>query len=539
MQVLFTFNSCCSMVRLRLLSVAFGILLLSTSCSGGELLGLGGAEQSATDTAGDDGVPEQLAAVDGYGHRLSIGLVRPPSYRPDEVVLTDQSAVIVSDLLYDGLTEATGATGQLRPGLALSWESDERFVSWWFFLDPAAGVSADDVVASLDPLTTGRGGRAGIAAVLAADIAAVDAIDDLTVAIELHGPNAGLPWVLSGIPYSIVTRAGGFTGDYEVTSDDTNGMILTRRARRSAPDGKVPAEILVTWSEPGASSEKLLKDGRVDVVVLPGDASPDIDGLETQVVVTTSAVRFYVLNSEAGSLADVESRRAVLAAVNRVELQELGADQNLAPMDGLLGSSMAGYQLNACGVVCDHDVASADAGAISNESGIGGDTGIGSDTGDRLGSLRLQITYTGDEQRATASVIARQLSAAGIDAEQSELEPEELAQAIVAGETDMFAFGWVAPSTSGDAVLPPLLAVDSPANVARIASPEVEQLLSEASVTVDDASRWALLDKAHRSALAEALILPIGGSTSVLVTAPETPSIIVRADGSIDLDSPH
>jgi ABC-type transport system substrate-binding protein len=256
--------------------------------------------------------------------------------------------------------------------------------------------------------------------------------------------------------------------------------------------------------------------------------SLDISGLETRVAVTTSAVRFYVLNSEAGSLADAESRRAVLAAVNRVELQELGTDQNVAPMDGLLGPSMAGYQIGACGAVCDHDVVSSD-----------GDTGVGSEAGDRLVPLRLQITYTGDEQRATAAVIARQLSAAGIDAEQSELEPEELALAIVAGETDMFAFGWVAPATSGDAVLPPLLAVDSPANVARIASPEVEQLLMEASVTADDASRWALLDKAHRSALAEALILPIGGSTSILVTAPETPSITVRADGSIDLDSPH
>ena len=109
-----------------------------------------------------------------------------------------------------------------------------------------------------------------------------------------------------------------------------------------------------------------------------------------------------------------------------------------------------------------------------------------------------------------AEAIVEQLASAGYATEANRLPPEDLAQVIVTGETDLFAFGWVAPATSSDAVIPPLLTVDSAANVARVDSPTVAVLLAEAAITADDQRRLAAaqlgsrrshgagLDRAHR-----------------------------------------
>lgn len=524
MQVFITASSGRAKSSLGFLSLLIVVFLFAscTSSSPEDPGAAGGADRPQVDPDGDS--PDRLATVGSiFDDRVNLGLERPPSYRPDEVVLTDQSAVIVSDLLYDGLTEAVGGAGELRPGLALDWRSDDAFVEWRFNLDPDAGVTADDVVDSLTSLVANRGGRAGIAAIVAADIARVSATDASTVVIELNGPSAGLPWVLSGLPYSIVGESGAFTGDYEVISDDTNGMILTRRPERNPAASVSPEEIVITWAASSQGALALLAAGLVDAAIVPPDVAADgsvgLDGIgaDMGLIVTTSAVRFYVLNSQAEALTDLTTREAVLSSVDRGGLLELGVERDGSAIDGLLGPTMTGYRPHACGAVCNDGEAVADGGVLNE--------------------LQLQISFAGDEQRVTAAAIASQLSDAGVLAEPGELPADDLARAIVQGETDMFAFGWVAPATSGDSVLPPLLAVDSPANIAKIASPEVAELLDEAAVTGDDEARWDLLDQAHRAALAEALILPVAGSTSIMVTQPEVRGMAVRADGSIDLDS--
>ena len=49
--------------------------------------------------------------------------------------MADQPAVIVSDLLYDGLTEVDGRSEQLLPGLATSWEPNDTYSVWRFEID--------------------------------------------------------------------------------------------------------------------------------------------------------------------------------------------------------------------------------------------------------------------------------------------------------------------------------------------------------------------------------------------------------------------
>ncbi len=493
--------------------------LCLAACGGG---GPGPGNSAGGDTA-ESAQPGRLAlATDGtLGSRLHLALVRPKTYRPDDVVLTDQSAVIVSDLLYDGLTEAVGSEGTLRPGLAASWSAEADFTRWTFALDPGAGVTADVVVDGLEPLTARPGRdveRASPKAALAAGIETISAVDPLTVRMELAAPNAGLPWILSGLPYSIVGPDGAPTGRYRIASDDSNGLLLRRTAERSGElDGTT--EVLVTWADDGGAAYELLLDGLVDAAVGDSDSITDAGTRFEAGFPATMAMRFYVLNRQSDALADPRMRQAVVAAVDRRTLVDHAFGYPVAESDGLLASTAAGHRPGACGAACRHDPALA-AGLLSDSV-----------------APRIEVAYVGVDQQAAAAGVVEQLQAVGIRATERELRPEDLAAVIVDGGSDLFSFGWVAPATSADAVLPPLLTAGSPANVAKIDVPAVADLLSRASVTADDEARWALLDQAHRLAMAENLLLPIAGPTSTLVRGPRAAALAVRADGSIDLET--
>ena len=520
----------------RLALVALVAVLAAASCArpvdpapgvgaAGDATGLAGGEPGLEAGAGGGDRAEASAPTDGtaLADPLRLAMARPGPVRPDEVVLTDQPAVIVSDLLYDGLTEAVGRHGRLRPGLAASWTADADFTTWTFILAPDAAVDVDAAVASLARLTTdGRGGRPAAGAVLAAGMRRVTAGEGRSIVIELERPNAGLPWVLSGLPYAIVGPSGEPTGDYDVTADDANGMLLHRRPRsRPGPNRSdaLPGELQLTWVGDGAEAHRLLGNGSVDAAVVGPGQVPVVDDRP----IATAATRFYVLNGRSAALASPESRWAVLGAIDRRALIQRGLGQSVVAVDGLVGPDHAGWSTaDRCAATC-------------GRAGARGEA-------ERPATIRsdrspLSVSFSGDDQRPLAAAIAAQLSAAQLDAQANERAPDELAAMIVAGQTDLFAFGWIAPATSLDAVIPPMLRVDSPANVAMVQSVEVADLLAVAAVTADDRARWDLLAEAHRVALDDGLILPIAASASLLALGPGVEGAVVRADGSLDLES--
>ncbi|MGI9596673.1 MAG: ABC transporter substrate-binding protein, partial [Acidimicrobiales bacterium] len=405
----------------------------------------------------------------------------------------------------------------------------ETFTEWTFQIDPAAGVSPAHIAGALAPLVDrpGSGFAAGrAAAVLTAGMTSVSADDGAgTVTVTLDRPNAGLPWILSGLQYSIVGPAGAPTGDYEIASDDSNGLILQRKPSRAAGGtrtGPRSAEVQITWTGNGSDALEVLDRGSVDAAV--GDASAigerrDAADRESPAM-PTAATRFYVMNVRSSTLADPAVRLAVLSATSAQGLVAIGFNQPVAGLDGLVAPSLAGFDPDGdCGRPCR------------------GDPALAAETVAGLSSAGLKVSYTGDDQEALASAIVDQLVSVGFDAKRIMLPPSELASVIVGGQTDLFAFGWVAPATSIDAVVPPLLRVDSAANIARIESDRVARLLDDAATTADDEQRWAIMSEAHRLAMAEALIVPIAGSVSMLIIAPEVRGLQVRADGTIDLDS--
>ena len=499
---------------MRRLALAFLVVAcIAAACGGADGAdGAGDPSGGDTDSVSEaDTPPDQLAATGAVidpATPVRLALDRPGPIDPRRVVLTDQAAVIISDLIYDGLTESVGRAGELRPGLASSWAADEQFTRWVFELDPEAAVSPGDVVAALAPLAEADESSA---AAITAGIHSVEAGPGRSVIIELWAPNAGLPWILSGLPYSIPGPKDAPTGDYTITSDDNNGMILHRKPQRAGG----PSEVRIDWVDDPVEADRLLTAGLVDGALVEPDAR-SADGVRR---VSTVVTRFYVLNSRSPTLADLDVRLAVLAAVDRRELIESGFEQAVLPVEGLLGRDQAGWTADGgCGPACATDPASA------------------TEQADLLGNPTLVVAYSGADQRHLAAAVAGQLVTAGFGVDHTELTPDDLASVIVGGATDLFAFGWIAPATSADAVIPPVLRVDSAANIARIQSAPIADILAVAAVTGDDRARWALLAEAERTALADALILPIATSTSDLALAATAADLVVRADGSLDLD---
>ncbi|MEZ5228660.1 MAG: ABC transporter substrate-binding protein, partial [Acidimicrobiales bacterium] len=198
--------------------------------------------------AASTSIPDALALElpdEITGSVLRLALVRPGSWDPIAVSLADQGAVIVSDLLYDGLTETT-ADGRLVPALATEWTTSDDGLAWTFSLD-AERTNAAAVRSSFERLRANA--PASAAAGLLSSVARIDAVDDATVRFVLSSPNAGFAWVVSGLPFSIVDDGGAPTGRYRLVADDAEHALLTNG------DGEDALSVAIAWVSDDATAE--------------------------------------------------------------------------------------------------------------------------------------------------------------------------------------------------------------------------------------------------------------------------------------------
>ena len=522
----------------RALACLAGALTFASACTGS------GSVDSASDI---DDVPGELAFIEEPEIEpvLRIALTRGGSgdgsgvepadfeladFDPLLISLNDQSAVVVSDLLYDGLTEAVGRSGELRPGLALSWEANESFTRWDFVLD-LERTSAPEVKQSFERLIGSDGLMAalfddvvGVEAFLVGDASTVlglVALADGTFSIRLSHPDAGLAWLLSGVGFSVVGEDGGLTGRYVI--DSSSAVDDSDAAEEPALDSVVlrsdEAAIELVWaSDDGAASEAdldasaLLASGLVDVAVVDRSLLPS--PFEGNVVLGSS--QFVVLNGASAEMRDLLKREAVVA---NIDAEALGQASHLAAAGdgGVLSSALAGFEPDGC-VWCE----------------------VSADRQRDLAQVAptiapLVIGYVDAEQEAVTDLLVEQLGQAGLSVSAVEMASSELAAAVADGSVDLFLFGWVAPSGSLDGSIGPLFASSGFNNVFGIGSAEVDALLAQARLVGDDQDRWAMLREAEVKALSQFVAVPYGSEVAGVLGVDGIDELVVRADGSFDL----
>ncbi len=484
-----------------------GAAIVATSCSTLEPI-------DAASTDWRDEFPESLALRDD-DTLLTLAMVRPPTWDPVELSMADQGAVIIADLLYDGLTEVD-SQGELQPGLASSWTVSDDGLVWTFDLD-LARTSVAEVIAAVERLRLA--GSDSPAALLLGDVDRIEPVDEDSVRFVLRTPQAGLDWILSGVPYSIVPADGSATGPFSVAIQRESGVRLwsASTADRAAGAG---GSIELVWADDAVAVAESFDRGEADAAVLDvviASRTPLLGSTGAR-----SAVRFYGLSPAVPALADVRVRRAVLAAVDRSAL----ADQvpsgvssaEVFDIDGLVGPTTVGFVEGACGNTCQYDPARA-AGLLAEVGPV----------------LPITIGYLGESQHAVSSKLAEQLRGVGFEVELAPLTVDTFAAAVAAGDVAIYSWGWVAPAGSIDAVLPPLLSGTGAANPAGLFMADTEATLARASTENDDATRWTLLQSVHAQVLDDGWLIPIAAARSELVLAPAVSGVTVRGDGSIEV----
>ena len=172
--------------------------------------------------------------------------------------------------------------------------------------------------------------------------------DSTTVIIELRESEAGLPWLLAGLPFSIAGPDGAPTGRYQLTSDDANGLVL-----RS--DAELP-RVTVTWAESESAAYDLLTLAEVDASVADVDSVVDARRRFGADFPPTSISHFFVLNRSSAVLAAPDARAAVLAAVDRERAVERYASISAIETVGVVSPSAAGHRVGTgCRSLCEAD----------------------------------------------------------------------------------------------------------------------------------------------------------------------------------------
>jgi len=496
-----------------------GLVYLGLLACLGLLAGSCGSADTGAPSEPDDAdtTPNELAFDEttvathgdiGPGGELRISLARPATFLPTELSLTDQESVIVADLLYDGLTEADARRSTLRPALATSWSSNDDATEWTFELDNDR-VDADVVVAHFESLRTNA---TGSTAASLASLVAVENTGATTVRFEMDRPNAGLPWLLAGVAMSVVGERGEPTGRYDIEESTADSLVLNGRAA-GLPN------VSIGWEDTASDAYDRLTVGVVDAAVAPADALDDAAARYGVSPPARAVTRFYTINATSERLTDHRLRQAILLAVDRRTIVAEVIDVPAFALDGLLAPTLVGFAHSGCGRSCSFDPQRA--ARLVNVAAPGDD-------------LELRIAVTPD-QEPVANAIADDLAAVGFAPSVIVLAPGELATVVASGEVELFGAGWVAPGPSLDAVVPPLLASDSPVGPEGSLSGEVAELLDQAALTIDDEARWSLHVEAHAQAMRDGAAVPIAVAKNYWVAAPQAQSIPLRADGTIDL----
>ncbi len=471
--------------------------LLSSSCSL-----LGGDEAAAPETDLDS-VPSSLPFAAEPSGPLHLTLTTTDVWDPAAISVGNQAQVLLADLLYDGLTEAS-AEGELRPALAESWSASADFRQWTFELGD--GVDAQAVAASFARLR--ETAPASVAVALLNDVETIDPSGDSAVMFTLRNPNAGFAWLLSGVQYSI--HGDEPTGPYAIESTDAVGMTLVSEQYRT---------IEVAWAADTKAAYDQLTLGETDAAIVDATLTGDAASRFGQQPSARSLVRFYGLNLASPNLYDSRLRQAVLAAVDRPGAMRALTTSGFTA-DGVAASSLAGFRYGACASACVYNPSGATAKLA--EVGV---------------APTLVVGYVGADQAAAAASIGESLTRAGFGATVQEVAADQLTAMIGAGTVDIFSFGWPTPASSMDAVIPPLFASVSPLNVTRLVSTEVDALIAEAMTTGDDEARWKLLADAESAALAQWTVIPVATAHNGLVQRAQDSPLAVRPDGSIDVTS--
>jgi peptide/nickel transport system substrate-binding protein len=320
-----------------------------------------------SDDGGDSGGTTAAPGTGGStgpakaGGTMKIAIQKPVSVDP--VAMQDLAGYCMVAQVFEFLA-TLGDNGEIAPGLAESWEPNEKGDVWTFKLrqgvkwQDGKDFTSADVAATMDRLV--EAGQSGLTGVIAKG--AVDSSDPATAVFNLEGPNGNFPYLVSVFnaqtPITPVDYVNGTTLDQN--SNGTGPWRLdsydpATGAKFSRNDGWWGGTIPLDSTEYQffddlGTTVTAMQGGSVDAInqftVIGGDAllnDPNFNVLEVQ-----SATHQQIwMRCDTGQFAKKEVRQALAYTFDRQQMvdtlfqgrAEIGNDHVIAPFfEGFDGS---------------------------------------------------------------------------------------------------------------------------------------------------------------------------------------------------------
>lgn len=550
------------------LIAVLALCLLATACSldpGTSFSASSDTDNSQvgdSDASGDSGVTEfsgdgqtatsipELAFIDGP-RTLRVGLPTLDFVAPHELDETDPSAVLVTDLLTDGLTELNSFSGLIEPALAESWDVSPDGLTWTFALgeysfSDGTPITAADVVASLERVAVrGIGSLSGPTLwpivgwvdVNAADsevetgsiVSGLVAVDERTVEINLTEPFAALPDVLAGVVFGIYPAEPAGADDLPMASSrDFEPVALWEdgvRVQRIDDADEARIGVVELYIDDEGT---LLEAGEVDMTI-DLDPSDPLRDLRSSLSPRSAHV-FFAMDATEAPFDDPLIRQAVLHAVDMeaIRSQHFPNDLLMRSFGGLVGDNR-----DNCALACELDL---DEAQLLVDASTSGDVGFtvdyfglpaAEDAGDDAKSI---------EQRV-AEVVAEQLQALGLDATAQGHEPAEYGTLAATGELDLFLFGSVTTAPTPEATVAALFGSFGYDNITGTSIDRLDELIAEARDEQNGELRRADYASAEQVAFGEGVVLPLVTLQHHVRFTDQLRAAGLEPDGSLDLNA--
>lgn len=359
----------------------------------------------------------------------------------------------------------------------------------------------------------------------------VEKVDDLTFKIFTDGASSALLYDLCHHgnyirPKELIESGNDFnanpigSGPYKFV-EWTRGEQITFEAFEDYFDkDRAPSIKNIVWKiiPEGASRTIALESGEIDYIIELDSTSlsslkenPNVNVLE----VSSVSHSWLTVNNEVEPFDDINVRKALCSAINRVDvitvaLNNAGIPATGQTPEGLLGFTPEGFD--------NYDLEA----AKDYMAKWGGDPS----------TIKLEIICSNDTKRRAAEVIQANLKELGIETTLATMDLATYLSETAAGNFTGFIGGY----TTNDMVsfLKGVYHSENinASNKTRTNNPELDALIEEASRTVDQEARQAILEEASKILNAEAYQMPLYQSYRVSAHKANLENTFITAGGS-------
>ena len=494
---------------------------------------------------------------------ISIGADNEPVFRTnldEDLQTTDPFSFMgltsynVFSLVYEGFT-ALGADGQVRPALAMSWQSPDGGRTWRIAL--RSGVrfhsgrefTAEDVRWTFTQLLKPRRqpgigafelqrvvGARDVAEGRSPGLAGVTVVDRYTVEIRLVEPDALFPLVPFFFVDSGIAAEDGPDWENRISAGTGPFRLVTwRRGQKvvlaADPDywGGVPSVGTVQFAIiPHAGTLLALYDsGNLDFAVIPESMARQVLGdpryADQRLTFPRSQIRYLGLNQTLyPPFGDRRVREAVALALDRDAVVAGLYHGAAVRIDGTIPPGLDGA---LAGNVPRLPYDPVRARRLLAEAGYG--------QGHPLPSLELTGT---ESTRDEMTVYAGQLSdVLGSPVSIRIMEHGAAVTAANEGRLAFFVSGWTADYPDPLGIMLPAWYGSSPFNRSRWQNSTFDRLIDEAKATPDADQRHRLCQQAEQVLMADRAMVPLPVPMIVALARPGVTGVRVLPTGAVDL----